>query len=148
MRVKIKKGRARTKKDWVRAAREVHRKVGVVGEKAELGVVKRCGGDDIIVGFVEGLYALSVLDGHSTSPTHPSNPLLAKTPKRNPHAHVTSATKLPFLLSIPSPVVLAPHPLYQQIRLHATPVHPQPSSVYQPGSLRLFPLKGVAVLMR
>lgn len=148
MRVKIKGGMAQATKDWARAAREVHRKVGMVGEKEELGVAKGCGEDGIIVGFVGGLCALSVLDGHSISPTHPPKPLLAKTPKRNPHAHATSATKLPFLSSVPLPVVLAHHLLYQQIRPHTTPVHPQHFSVSQPGSLRLFPLKGVVVLMR
>jgi hypothetical protein len=136
------------KKDWVRAVREVHRKVGMAGEKEELWVVKGCGEDVTIVGFVGGSCVLSVLDGHSTSQTHPPNPLLAKTPKRNPHAHATSATRPPFPSSTPSPVVLALHPLYQQIHLHITPVHPQPSSVSQHGSLRLFPSKGVVMLMR
>jgi hypothetical protein len=136
------------KKDWVRAVREVHRKVGMAGEKEELWVVKGCGEDVIIAGFVGGSCVLSVLDGHSTSQTHPPNPLLAKTPKRNPHAHVTSAMKLPFLSSTPSPVVLALHLLYQQIHLHITLVHLQPFLVSQPGSLRLFPLRGVVMLTR
>jgi hypothetical protein len=42
---------------------EMHRKTGMMGEKEKLGVVKRCGEDGIIVGFVGGLCVLSVLDG-------------------------------------------------------------------------------------
>lgn len=148
MQIKIKRERARTKQDWVKAAREVHRKMGMVGEKEELGVEKRCGEDGIIVGSVGGLCVLSVLDGHSTSPTHHPNPLLAKTPKRNPHAHATSATRLLFLSYIQPPAVLVFHPPYPQIRLHTTLVHLQPSSASQPGSLRPSPLKGVVVPMR
>jgi hypothetical protein len=51
------------KKDWVRAAKEMHTKTRMVEEKEKLGLVKGCGEDGIIVGFVGGLCVLSVLDG-------------------------------------------------------------------------------------
>ncbi|KAG2740772.1 hypothetical protein P692DRAFT_20881172 [Suillus brevipes Sb2] len=50
--IKIKRERERTKQDWVKAAREVHRKMGMMGEKEELGVEKRCGEDGIITFYI------------------------------------------------------------------------------------------------